>query len=118
MAAFDRLEFASNARSLRGGRVVCAFGGGDIDLRGATPDLAGVRLDVLVIFGGGQILVPDGWRVTARVIGIGGVGDARPRVARAPDAPELVVEGIAFFGGFGIASKAGGETAPAGSVGA
>ena len=37
--------------------------------------------------------------------GLGGVGDARPRIDRPADAPTLSIRGWALFGGFGIASE-------------
>ena len=102
-AIFEPMSFRSRATSFRGGSIDCRFGGGVIDLREATLDPAGAYLKVTAMFGGGQILVPESWRVTTRVSGIGGAGDARPRVERAEDAPHLTIEGTAIFGGFGVA---------------
>jgi hypothetical protein len=104
-AIFEPLSFSSTAGSFRGGSVDCRFGGGVIDLRGATLDPGGAMLKVSAMFGGAQILVPEDWRVTTRVLGIGGAGDARPRFERGEDAPHLTLEGTAVFGGFGIASE-------------
>jgi hypothetical protein len=59
---------------------------------------------VRAVFGGAQLLVPESWQVTTRVLGIGGAGDGRPRMERAPDAPRLTIEGMAFFGGLGVTS--------------
>lgn len=104
-AIFGPLDFKSTATAFRGGTVECWFGGGVIDLRGATLAPGGAHIEIRAIFGGGQIVVPDDWRVTTRVIGIGGAGDARPGVERADDAPHLTIEGIAVFGGAGITSS-------------
>jgi hypothetical protein len=49
--------------------------------------------------------VPEAWDVTTKIVGIGGVGDARPKIERPADAPHLVVEGTAVFGGWGITSE-------------
>lgn len=35
-------------------------------------------LQVRAIFGGAQIVVPETWRVSTRVVGLGGIGDGRP----------------------------------------
>ena len=68
----------SRATSFRGGSLLCWFGGGTVDLRGATLDPAGARLTIRAIFGGGLLVVPDDWQVDLKVIGImGGVGDTR-----------------------------------------
>ena len=97
-------SWTSTAASFRSGVVRVACGGVDLDLRGATLDPAGATLRVRTVFGGSQLLVPEDWQVTTRVVGIGGAGDGRPRIDRAPDAPRLTIEGTAFFGGLGVTS--------------
>lgn len=104
---FEPLSFSSTAPHFRGGTLVCWYGGGVIDLRRATLDGTGAHLAVRAIFGGAQIVVPDNWQVTTRVIGIfGGAGDARPRFTRPDGAPHLEIDGLAIFGGIGITSGA------------
>ncbi len=63
-AFFGGAQRASTATALRHGRVVVAFGGVDLDLRGATPDAAGAELAVEAYMGGIQVTVPENWRVT------------------------------------------------------
>jgi hypothetical protein len=104
-AIFEPISFRSTATSFRGGAVDCWYGGGVIDLRDAILDPAGARLHVRAIFGGAQILVPETWRVSSRIVGIGGLGDGRPHVQLATDAPHLSIEGVAVFGGFGVMSE-------------
>jgi hypothetical protein len=103
-AIFEPLHFQSRSSAFRGGSIECWYGGGVIDLREAVLDPAGAHLDVRAVFGGGQVIVPEAWNVTSRVIGIGGVGDARARVDRDPDAPHLTIAGAVAFGGFAIMS--------------
>lgn len=114
-AIFEPLEFRSTASAFRGGTVECWFGGGEIDLRRATLDPAGATLRTTFVFGGGSLIVPEEWRVDNRVVGIfGGAGDTRGGEP-APDAPTLVIEGVAIFGGLGIMSRSPrGDSAPAG----
>jgi hypothetical protein len=104
-AVFEPLFFQSTASGFRGGTVDCWYGGGIVDLRAATIDPGGARLRVRAVFGGAQIVVPEQWMVTTRVVGIGGAGDARPAGDRDANAPQLAVEGTAIFGGFGITSS-------------
>jgi hypothetical protein len=105
-AIFDSVDLESRATSFRGGSLLCWFGGGTVDLRGATLDPAGARLTVRAIFGGGLLVVPDEWQVDLKIIGImGGVGDTRDKRGRPADAPRLIVDGFALFGGFGISSQ-------------
>ena len=102
VSIFGPMAFHSRAAAFRGGTVDCWYGGGVVDLRDATLDPAGATLTVRAIFGGGQILVPDGWRVESSVSGIGALRDMRVASARADDAPRLTIDGIVVFGGFGV----------------
>ena len=104
VASFGPLEFRSESGAFRGGSVTTMFGGGEVDLRDATLDPAGATLHVSTLFGGGSLVVPEGWNVETSLSGIGGVGDMRPKVERSPDAPTLRVEGTNWFGGWGITS--------------
>ena len=107
-AIFDGLEYRSTATAFRGGTIECWFGGGSIDLRGATLHPDGAHLQTTTVFGGGQILVPEHWVVETNLVGIGGAGDARTSaktVDEAPLAPRLVIDGVVAFGGFGIMSS-------------
>jgi hypothetical protein len=104
-AIFGPINFQSKATSFRGGTLDCWYGGGVVDLRDAVLDAAGAHLRVRAVFGGGQIVVPETWRVNSTVVGIGGLGDARPRIERASDAPHLTIEGQAMFGGFAVMSE-------------
>ena len=107
---FNGQEFHSTARALRHATIETRFGGGMLDLRGATLDPAGAVVDVTTIFGGGQLIVPETWRVTSAVKGIGGIGDMRPPRELPEDAPHLTIEGLTLFGGFGITSAPMGRT--------
>ena len=110
-AFFEPLSFQSRAGSFRGGTVELWYGGGIIDLRGATLDPGGAVLTVRAIFGGCQVIVPESWPVETHVRGIGGAGDTRSPGNRATDGPSLTVEGVVVFGGFGISSEVSDEVA-------
>ena len=100
---FGPLDFVSTAASFRGGALYCLYGGGVLDLRGATLDPGGAILHIEAFNGGGQILVPLSWPVRTKVFGLGGVRNARAAVDRPTDGPALTIEGWTMFGGFGIA---------------
>lgn len=102
VATFGPLEFTSTARAFRGGDVTTWFGGGSVDLTGARLAPEGATIRVNALFGGGNLVVPDSWRVETRVVGIGGVGVVPGSASPASDAPVLRVEGTAIFGGWGI----------------
>jgi hypothetical protein len=102
---FGPLEFTSAAQAFRGGTLTCLYGGGILDLRAAALAPGGTTLRIQALFGGAQILIPASWRLETKVIGLGGVADARPRIDRPADAPTLSIRGWAMFGGLGIASE-------------
>lgn len=107
VAIYEGRDFGSTASSFRGGSVLTWYGGGTVDLRGATLDQAGATLELKAIFGGIRLVVPESWRVDLSTVGVfGGVGDGRDQDEVALDGPTLRVTGFAIFGGAGIVSAA------------
>ena len=105
-AILEPIEFESHATAFKGGSLLTWFGGGDVDLRGVRLDPAGATLTVRILFGGGRLIVPETWNVDLQLRAVfGGSADVRPAFERAPDAPTLVVDGFAVFGGFAIMSS-------------
>jgi hypothetical protein len=104
-AIFGPLAYTSTAKHLREGKLELWYGGGVLDLRNAVLAPEGAILRVRAVFGGGQILVPAGWRVVTSVRGLGGISDSRPPQGRAEDAPELTIEGMVVAGGFAVMSE-------------
>lgn len=103
-AIFEGFELASHAPSFRGGDLLLWYGGGVLDLRGATLDPAGGKLVVRSIFGGMQLVVPEAWPVRVRSRGIlGGVGS---EATNAPETgPALEIDALSAFGGIGITTR-------------
>jgi hypothetical protein len=104
VAIFSPVAFHSTATAFRGGTLDCWYGGGIVDLRDATLDPAGARLDVKAVFGGAQIVVPRDWRVEVDVNGVGGARDVRPSHDFPVTAPLLTVSGFVLMGGLGVSS--------------
>ncbi len=109
VATFGPMEYRSTSDSFRGGSVTTWFGGGTLDLRNATLDPAGATIHTSTLFGGGNLIVPDDWRVETALVGIGGAGDGRPSGNPPAGAPTLRLEGLALFGGWGVTSEPPGE---------
>src|SRR4051794_41936393 len=61
VATFGPLEYRSTAASFRGGTVTTWFGGGQADLRDATPDPPGAPIRTNKLFGCGNRIVPSDW---------------------------------------------------------
>jgi hypothetical protein len=100
-------DFASRAGSLRRGSVLSWYGGGSVDLRGATLDPSGATLTARSIFGGIRLVVPETWRIQRDTFAIfGGIGDGRNADAVDESLPVLHLEGFSVFGGIGIVSEA------------
>ena len=98
---FDGAEVASSSTAFRGGGLVCIYGGAQIDLSAATlADEATLRVGCL--FGGVQIIVPEGVRVTSKQTALAGgvvkVGDDE----LPDDAPHLQIDALTVFGGVSI----------------
>jgi predicted membrane protein len=102
---FDGLEVASSSTAFQGGRLVCVYGGAQIDLSGATfADEATLRVGCL--FGGARILVPEGVRVTTKQVAILGGVEVEVRDDELSDsAPHLQIEALAVFGGVNISRE-------------
>lgn len=109
VATFAPIAFESSARAFRGGTVTTWFGGGTVDLRGARLDPAGATIHANALFGGGNLVVPDDWRVETHLVGIGGAGDSRPDGNPPAGGPTLRLEGVAIFGGWGVTSAPAGD---------
>lgn len=85
-----------------GGSVTAVFGDVRLDLRQATLDPTGARLQVTTIFGDLDLEVPAGWRIT--VSGPELLGDVNVRAAHDPpeDAPILQLRVTTIFGDIDI----------------
>ena len=107
VSIFDGRALRPTTRSLRRGRAVTVFGGSSIDLRRAGLAGGRARLQVLSVFGGTEITVPDSWRVTARRVDVLGGSNvkATPDSMLDDDAPHLEVDAVSVFGGMAIVAR-------------
>ena len=63
-------------------------------------------MDVVVAFGGVEIVVPEGWRVDVKGIPLfGGWSNKTARDLVGADAPLLSIEALVAFGGLDIGHK-------------
>jgi hypothetical protein len=100
-------ELRSRATALRGGSARAIMGGLQLDLRGATLDPAGARLELSAVFGGIQVNVPPDWNVEvvrSRSL-LGGVAHPPPTDIGAGPAPLLELYCRAVLGGIDIQLK-------------
>jgi predicted membrane protein len=87
------------AQEFRGGEVDVVMGGAVIDLRGAGLASDGATIDVFAMFGGIDLIVPEGWRVIGRVTPLFGGFEDNTVPPADPGAPALTVHGMVLMGG-------------------
>ena len=102
-------------KSFTGGEIIAIFGGYEIDLTDSEMVGDQVQIDVVNIFGGGEIRVPRNWDVVMDTVGIfGGNGDrtihperpapgaTNPDGSPVPQPKRVIIKGVAIFGGLGV----------------
>lgn len=89
----------------RGAELTAIFGGFELDTRQSVLEIGSARIDVFVLFGGGEIRVPEGWEVQNQATAIfGGIVDKTPPQALTSDRPRIQLIGLVLFGGVEIRS--------------
>lgn len=84
-----------------GANVTAVMGGAKLDLSHTPMEQAQASIDVFLLMGGAEIIVPPDWEVTASpLVFMGGVADKRRSVA--PRSKRLFINGGVFLGGVEI----------------
>ncbi len=94
--------------SFKGGKILAVFGGSNFNLTRSKLAPGKNYIDVLAVFGGLKLIVPEDWNVKINAISIFGGFSDKHRV-HTPDsatanAPELIIKGFVIFGGGEIKS--------------
>jgi hypothetical protein len=99
-ALFGGSETRNRSPHFQHANVAAVMGGATLDLREAHVD-PGARVDALALFGGVDVIVPQGTRVALHGLPVfGGYGDKTVTDGVLPDdAPVLDVNATAIFGG-------------------
>jgi hypothetical protein len=89
------------------------MGGAGLDFREAKMPPGTTEVNILAIMGGVEVLVPPGLAVETHGFGLMGgfEGVDQAGVDTDPDAPRLVIRGMAIMGGVEVAVRLPGETA-------
>ncbi len=108
IAVFGGGEKNITSQNFRGGKILCLFGGSSIDLSRAKLAVGKNVIDIVAIFGGMKLVVPDNWKVRINAVSIfGGFSDKHrmhiPDNATNTD-NELIIRGFVIFGGGEIKS--------------
>ena len=106
LAIFGGGERKGRWRVKRRTNAVAVFGGHDLDMTDAVFEGREVTIWAFAVFGGIDITVPEGVSVRNEGVGIFGGFAARGSEDPDPNAPTVVVKGLALFGGVGGQSSA------------
>lgn len=93
--------------NFQGGEIVNVFGGGKYNLLESKLAPGNNVLEVVMIFGGSKIIVPQDWNVKVEVAAVfGGFSDKRiiPAGGVKNNERTLIIKGVAIFGGGDISS--------------
>ncbi|MEV8438748.1 LiaF domain-containing protein [Actinosynnema sp. NPDC051121] len=106
VALFGGTKVRNRAEHLTHSSVSAVFGGATLDLREAHIDQE-ADVDAFALFGGVDVLVPRGWRVSLGGLPIfGGYDDnTEHNGTLPPDAPVLRVNATALFGGVDVRNE-------------
>ena len=90
------------AQALRGAYLTAVMGSVTLDLRGAKPVPEGAAVDLMVCWGGVEIVIPEGWSVANEaVVMMGGIED-RTKLPTVAGSPRVVLRGLVLMGGVEI----------------
>ena len=107
LAIFGGGEKKIASQNFKGGKITAIFGGSEINLLGAKLAKGAVYIDIVFLFGGGTVIVPQNWKVKVDMVSIfGGFSDKRTIVSEETDKSDSIlhIKGVAIFGGGEIKS--------------
>ena len=105
VSIFEGQHLVSEASPFYGGKVMSMFGGVMIDLRKASPAPTGVFLDLVVVMGGLNLVVPEGWRVKFEGKLIAAGFSDETRTTADDDVPTVTITGFVLMGGVQATTK-------------
>jgi hypothetical protein len=102
LAVFGGGEYVG-ADGFEGGETLAVFGGYKVDLRNAALAGPSATISATALWGGVEIRVPETWNVSAQGVGVfGGYSDHTRHPHDSANAPQLIISGLAIFGGVDI----------------
>jgi len=96
------------SQNFQGGKILAIFGGSDFNLSRARLAPGQNYIEVLAVFGGLKLVVPEDWNIKINAFSIfGGFSDKhriQPRTSDSAPESELIIKGFVIFGGGEIRS--------------
>ncbi|WP_432929585.1 DUF1707 SHOCT-like domain-containing protein [Microbispora sp. CA-135349] len=99
IAVFGGADRKGRWRVRRQTKALAVFGGVRFDLTEAEFEAKEVEITVNAVFGGAEIILPEGVEVRCQGVGIFGGFDVNNSPNVDPSAPVIVIKGLALFGG-------------------
>ena len=99
---FNDLKTYAISQNFKGGKLTSLFGSNKLDVTKANLAMGNHILDILVIFGGIELRIPEDWNINIKVTSIfGGLEDKRridPNLVPSSD-KSMEIKGLVIFGG-------------------
>jgi hypothetical protein len=92
------------SKNFRGGKWLAVIGGSQVDFTGANMEGNEATLNIVAVFGGGEIIVPRNWEVQVQGMAFfGGHNDeTQPPLEASDPRKKLIITGAWVFGGFNV----------------
>jgi predicted membrane protein len=107
LTIFGGGERLITSQNFKGGKITAIFGGSEINMLGAKLTKGDVYIDIVYVFGGGTLIVPEDWNIKVDMVSIfGGFSDKRTIMPESDnkEGSILYIKGFALFGGGEIKS--------------
>lgn len=78
-AVFGGVSSASNSKDFRGGDITAIFGGVGLDLRDSSIEKPPAKINVVAIFGGVDLKVPEKWQIETEAMPMWEVSKTKDR---------------------------------------
>ncbi|MFC2114544.1 hypothetical protein ACFLRI_04275 [Bacteroidota bacterium] len=99
ISVFGGGERSFTSQTFKGGKLVGVFGGSKINMSNTFMEDGVHTLEVVMVFGGTQLIVPRDWNVKTEVFNMfGGFADKRS-LSEINTNKTLVIKGVVIFGG-------------------
>ncbi len=101
-AIFGGAVHTITSQNFKGGEAMALFGGVELDLRDAKLSSEGCKINATAIFGAGELIVPDDWKVVVKGTPLFGAVDNKSRGKGGDPTKEIELHCTVIFGGLEI----------------
>lgn len=96
---FSSINQKVNSDNFQGGEIIAVFGGGEVDFSQVKTKEKNIKLELVAVCGGLEIIIPDNWIVISEGVGILGGFDNKANGSQAKKTVEVTIKGVAVLGG-------------------